>query len=109
MRGFALIPLALLVTACWSPGPGEMDPTRYPWDQPDRFAAPAPAPRPAPPPAPAAQQAVAVAPGEEEATYCVVALEPTAKSGIIIGGGAPVEMGCGISPNQVDAAPVSPR
>jgi len=29
-----MVALALPVAGCWTPGPGQLDPTRYPWDQP---------------------------------------------------------------------------
>jgi hypothetical protein len=34
MRRHMLLPLTLLLAGCWTPGPGQVDPTRYPWDQP---------------------------------------------------------------------------
>lgn len=39
MRIFILLPILLLTSACWTPGPGQVDPTRYPWDQRARPAA----------------------------------------------------------------------
>ena len=71
MRCFVLIPFALGTSACWSPGPSEVNPIHYPWHSVTRKAPPSP-----------------------QGTYCVVALQPAA-SGITIGGKAngPV-MGC---------------
>ena len=65
MRQLAFLPLALLISACWTPGPGELDPTRYPWDQ----------PRP-------------------RASYCIVSLETPSSTGITLGGGHSVQLGC---------------
>ena len=74
MRILGLLPLALLVAGCWTPGPGQIDPTHYPWDQPKR---------------------------EPKAEYCVIALEPAASSGITIGNQSPIQLGCApsIKPN----------
>ena len=71
MRALALLPIASLLAGCWTPGPGQLDPTRYPWDQrplSSKFAA---------------------------GTYCVVALQPVAASGIVLSGNAPTTPGCG--------------
>jgi hypothetical protein len=59
MRTLALIPLALLTTACWTPGPGQLDPSRYPWDPVNLRA---------------------------KATYCVVSLERPNATGITVPG-----------------------
>ena len=69
MRTLAVIPVALLSAGCWTPGPGELDPTRYPWDQ---------------------RRAAALPKG----TYCIVSLEIPRAGGITIGGGSTVEMPC---------------
>jgi hypothetical protein len=70
------LPLALVPSACWTPGPGQLDPTRFPWDQPQRLARAAPA---------------------EE--YCMVSLESGSTAGIGAGGGG-VQMGCQVMPNR---------
>jgi hypothetical protein len=108
MRAVALVPIAVLLAGCWSPGPGQRDPARYPWDPKGAPAKPAPPPAPAPMieahgaiprstgPAglEAEQPQVQPAPGIEssqpaqrppDGTYCVVALEP-ATTGIVISG-----------------------
>jgi len=36
MRVLSLLPLALVTAGCWTPGPSQVDPTRYPWAQPVR-------------------------------------------------------------------------
>lgn len=80
MRLIAIIPLALLTSGCLAPG--ERDPTRYPWDQPRH---PPVAARSAIPP-------LAVPPTRfvpPEGSYCVVAIEPSNRTGIVIGGKAP--------------------
>jgi hypothetical protein len=68
MRSLALLPFAVLLAGCL--GPGERDPTRYPWQQPKRAG-----------------------------VYCVVALQP-ASSGIVISGGAGPRLGCPAPPPQ---------
>ncbi|GAA4718176.1 hypothetical protein H9L13_07520 [Sphingomonas lutea] len=50
-----LVPL--LLGACWTPGPGQVDPTRYPWDQ-------------------------RIAHGVAAGDYCVVQLETPSPTGI---------------------------
>lgn len=65
MRTLAVVIAALLTSACWTPGPGQLDPTRYPWDQPRR-------------------------PG----SYCIVSLELGSSNGITVGGGQEVQLGC---------------
>jgi hypothetical protein len=71
MRPSALAPVLLLTGGCWTPGPGQVDPTRYPWDQ--RKAAPG---------------------------YCVVSLETGNAAGITVGGGGTTQMACSVSPNS---------
>jgi hypothetical protein len=71
MRTLFLLPFTLLTAACWTPGPGQADPTRYPWDQ----------PKPA-------------------GTYCVVSLEQPGASGITIGGQSAMQMGCSVGPSR---------
>lgn len=68
MRSLVIIPFALLGAGCWTPGPGELDPTRYPWDQ-----------RPA---------------AALKGSYCIVSLELPGASGITIRGGSTMEMAC---------------
>jgi hypothetical protein len=90
MRTLALVPLVLLAAGCLAPG--ERDPTRYPWDRRNLAAAPHPplaahgaiAPL-APLPSPAAQL---------HGDYCVVALDQSGSSGIVVGGKAPAMMAC---------------
>ena len=65
MRTLAVVIAALLTSACWTPGPGQLDPTRYPWDQPRR-------------------------PG----TYCIVSLELGSASGITVGGQQTAQLSC---------------
>ena len=83
MRVLALLPLALLMSGCLAPG--TRDPTRYPWDQPRTIEAAG-----AIPPLAVPRQKFVPPPG----TYCVVAIEPQPKSGIVIGGKAPGIMAC---------------
>jgi hypothetical protein len=78
MRVIALAMLAMLTSACWTPGPGQRDPTRYPWDQ--------------------RLNRVAEAPATGEARFCVVSLEQP-RSGIIVSGGAAVAMPCTLQGN----------
>ena len=80
----ALLPIAaaLLTSACWTPGPGQVDPTRYPWDQP-----------------------------RTKPNYCIVSLENPAATGIVARGRVPtfeevppgqlgaVHMPCKVTPN----------
>jgi hypothetical protein len=55
-----LLPLTLLTAGCWTPGPGERDPTLYPWDRPKPVA-----------------------------SYCIVSLEVPGASGIAARGSVP--------------------
>ena len=103
MRRIALIPLALLVSGCWKPGPGEVDPTRYPWDQPIAPAQAQPRPAAKPEPVTGSEPAPTVAAAEPEREFiaCVVPLEPVAQSGIIIRGNAAQPPACeGLAPAQ---------
>ena len=63
MRSLALIPLALLTAACWTRGPGQLDPSRYPWDPANLNA---------------------------KATYCIIAVDQPDGSGISTGGNAAI-------------------
>ncbi len=65
MRILALVIATLLTGACWTPGPGQLDPTRYPWDQPRR-----------------------------PSTYCIVSLEVGSASGITVGGRQTAQLSC---------------
>ena len=69
--------------------PGERDPTRYPWD-PRNVRHPPVVARGAIPPLAAPRQQFVPPPG----TYCVMAIEPRAASGIVVGGKAPGIMAC---------------
>ena len=71
------VPVALLVVGCWTPGPGQMDPTRYPWDQPHVKRHPLP-----------------------EGSYCIVSLDVGGGTGITVGQQSPADMPCGIEPNR---------
>lgn len=66
MRVVALLPMAVLAAGCWTPGPGELDPARYPWDQ---IARP-------------------------RASYCIVSLETGSGSGITTKPGDAVHLAC---------------
>lgn len=61
LRVVILTPALLLAGACWTPGPGQVDPTRYPWDQRAR----------------------------PSASYCVMVLETPAATGIVVRGSVP--------------------
>ena len=65
MRFAPLLAASMLLGGCWTPGPGQLDPTRYPWDQPKPGGA-----------------------------YCIVSLEAPSATGITVGGASKVEMGC---------------
>ena len=107
MRILALIPLALLTTACWTPGPGQVDPTRYPWDPRNvaALAPPAPQPRieargkiaPSPEWQPTQQQ-----PHTSESSYCVMAIEQERQTGITLSANVGV-MACSVAPNAAPA------
>ncbi len=71
------LPVALLVAGCWTPGPGQMDPTRYPWDQ----------------------AHLKQRPGAGR-SYCIVSLDAGGETGIHVGGQNRVDMPCGIAPNR---------
>jgi hypothetical protein len=75
MRFVLPFALAPLLAACWTPGPGQIDPTRYPWDQP---------------------QAKAAAKG----SYCIISLETPAASGITTGEPDGVQLACNAPPNS---------
>lgn len=91
MRFLAVLPLALLLTGCLAPG--ERDPTRYPWDPRNR-----PALTPQPPVVarglvpPLANPIPPVTP--PQGSYCVIALEPQPRNGIVVGGKAPGIIAC---------------
>ncbi len=65
MRVLPLIPAVLLTGACWTPGPGQVDPTRYPWDQ-----------------------------RKPAHSYCVMTLETGSATGITAGGANAVNLAC---------------
>ena len=58
MRVFLLVSVALLTSGCWTPGPAQLNPTRYPWAQ------------------------------KPITTYCIVSLEAPGATGITVGGGS---------------------
>jgi len=113
MRLLPVLPIVLLLGACWTPGPGEVDPTRYPWDQGNRVAlAPLP-PSPATDPRVDARGLVSWRPSRDPqllpqplpqplppGTYCVIAIEPQGKSGITVGGQAPALSACSAPTNS---------
>jgi hypothetical protein len=76
MRILGLILLALLTAGCWTPGPGQLDPTRYPWDQPQLK-----------------RQA-------RQGSYCIISLEMPGSSGISAGGQSTVDTDCKVAPNH---------
>ena len=78
MRRLALIPLAMLVGGCWTPGPGQIDPTRYPWDQPMLRQAQRPT----------------------HASYCIMTMETGATTGITVDARNTVTMACKEPPKQ---------
>jgi hypothetical protein len=113
MRIPTAILLAVLLGACRTPGPGQVDPTRYPWD-------PRNAPPPAPPPHPRVDARGLINPNPEwrkppppapqpstaEGSYCVMAIEQESKTGIVLGGNAGV-MACTAQPNS--PPPATPK
>jgi hypothetical protein len=112
MRILALVPIGLFLSACWTPGPGQMDPTRYPWDPRNQAAKQALAPHPRlraigmiPPwaePMPAPAQPVPT-----DGSYCVISLESSVPNGIVIGGTGQT-MACSVSPSPAEPPP-TPR
>ena len=82
MRRIPIAALALATTACWTPGPGQVDPTRYPWQQ-----------------------------RKPAIEHCVIQLENPAATGIVARGSVPsfdqvppgqfdgVQMACNVQPN----------
>lgn len=93
-RTLSLIPLALLASACWKPGPGQVDPTRYPWDRPQNQPKLEVVPMTEPTLEPTrAPEAEVEAPPERapELTACVHMLTPSAESGIEVVGGGTVD------------------
>ena len=93
LRILAIIPCACLLAGCWTPGPGQLDPTLYPWHPRNKLAAAASAPNPHPHPRIVARGLIE--PSKEwaaeteppQGTYCMMSLE-TPGSGIIANGGA---------------------
>ena len=91
MRTLTLIPLALLTSACWTPGPGQIDPSLDPVDvraqlvrtsehghAPPIVARGAISPDPGWQPKPG--------PLTPETSYCIMAIEQERNSGITVGG-----------------------
>ena len=68
MRKYALIPLALLTSACWTPGPSPIERQFYQWDPPQR-----------------------------QSSYCIVSLESGSSAGITQGGAA-THLACTVAP-----------
>ena len=106
MRTLAIIPLSLLLAGCWTPRPGQMDPTLYPWHPRNKLAAAAAsAPQPAPHPRIVARGLIE--PSEEwepqaepaQGSYCVMALETPGASGIRNDGANAGVMSCSAPPN----------
>lgn len=112
MRSLAVIPLALLLAGCWTPGPGQIDPTRYPWDQRmPKPSQPQPQPQPLPQPQPRVRAQGLVPPVAEsdrpphlqplpqpqpqpDGSYCVMSLENGGAGGVSAGGRNGVTLGC---------------
>ncbi len=88
MRALALLPLGLLVGACWTPGPSPLERAYYRWDQPIADRLPLALPRP-------------------KGEYCVVALEPGGENGIVLGGRSATQLAC--APGAAPAKPSPPR
>jgi hypothetical protein len=119
MRRLILPALALLTSGCWTPAPGQVDPTRYPWD---RRNLPAPLPPPPPPygriearglssPSPSwttpAPHPVPNPPATGE--YCVIALEAPASSGINKTGGQAMGVACSSPDPLSNPRPAAPQ
>ena len=108
MRILSIISLALLTSACWTPGPGQVDPTRYPWDQ--RKLDPTLLPIPQPPVvargkiAPSSSWQTEPQPSPAQGSYCVIAIERESQTGITMSANSNV-MVCAAPPN---AAPPRP-
>ena len=71
LRRICPVSLFLATAGCWTPGPGQVDSTRFPWDQ-----------RKAP------------------ANYCVMALETPSSSGITNNPQSTISMACAVAPNE---------
>ena len=101
MRILTIIPLSCLLAGCWTPGPGQLDPTLYPWHPRNKLATAAGGPHPRivargmiePDPSWEAQG------GHVQGNYCMVSLEPQGTAGITVGGGAALGMPCSVSRN----------
>lgn len=113
MRTVSILPLTLLTAGCWTPAPGQSDPTRYPWNPRNRVAV-APAPVPAPHPRVDARGIAKVAldpswgalppQGPVDTSYCVMEIERESTSGITTGANAGV-VACSVKPNAAPGTP----
>jgi hypothetical protein len=87
MRALLILPLALLISGCWTPASGQRNPARYPWDQ----------PRPLPPPVPhrPIQARGAISPLFEPrpGSNCALSVEQVSQSGI--GSSGVIQLACG--------------
>ena len=112
MRTLAIIPLACLLAGCWTPGPGQLDPTLYPWHPRNKLAAAASAPPPAPHPRIVARGLIAPSqewepqPGPPQGSYCMMSLETPGGSGIAADGANAGIVDCSVPANP---APPSVR
>jgi hypothetical protein len=78
LRHLAFIPLALLTSACWTPGPSPLERQFYQWDPPRR-----------------------------QASYCMVSLEAGSGPGITHGGTA-TNLACAVPPSAAPPPPAPP-
>jgi hypothetical protein len=89
MRASLLLSLTLLTSGCWTPGLGQRDPTRYPWDPRNKVIVTA-----VPDSRIVAKGQIApdtswhpAAPSTtRESSYCVMGIEDESKSGSIANG-----------------------
>ena len=113
MRILTLLPLVLLTGACWTPGPGQVDPTRYPWDPRNRAALVTP------PAHPRIVARGAITPSTEwqtapqpqptpDGSYCIMAIEQESQTGISLSANSNV-LACTAPSNYTfTAEPASP-
>ena len=104
MRALTIFPLALLLGACWTPSPGQVDPTRYPWDP--RNAAPPPHERieARGKIAPSSSWQAEPQPSPAEGSYCVMAIEQESQTGITVSANS-VMMACTAPANPAPRKP----
>ena len=110
MRSLAIIPCACLLAGCWTPGPGQLDPTLYPW-HPRNKAALAASSAPDPYAHPRIVARGLIEPSEQwepqptpsQGSYCVMALETPGGSGIAADGANAGIMACSVPANPAPA------